>query len=60
MTIRKIGFPTSKGVDAAMAEALQIVASETGLSEDKFEADDVTTPDHEANNEILIRVSPKE
>lgn len=62
MTIRKIGFPESKGVEASMAEALQMTAAETGLSEDKFEAEDITTPEHHTNPdgaEILIKVTQK-
>lgn len=57
MTIYKYGFPASTGVEEAMSQAIDMASSESNIDPDKLVAEDVTTADHVANREILIRVS---
>ena len=57
MTIYKYGFPAEVGVENAMQQAIDLAAAESSIDKSLFVAEDITTADHVANREILIRVS---
>jgi hypothetical protein len=59
MASYKYGFSSSIGVDQAKAEAMMLASAASHIPTEKLEAEDITSPDHQANNEILIRVTEK-
>jgi hypothetical protein len=57
MGIFKYGYPDSTPLDEAKTDALRKASRELGDNKGQINVEDVTTDEHRANDELLIRVS---